>query len=866
MFLVVKEILRSIRSNIVSFMSILIVCGLGCGFLSGFLFSSNELEYSANKYFNDQNLYDVALYSPFGLSSEDIQSLSEVDDCLDYMSGYTVDSLADVGASRMSVRVNSMDFNEMQKEDNSVLNKPVLADGRWPTKPNEIVLCEELRKNHPFSIGDKFSIFLDSTGASGDSFEVVEFDIVGSVHSPQCLYKWQNEPCNIGNGVIEQFAFCFNEAFSSNLSFNRFYCRSIEARNYSFNSEEFKNSLEKLQSNLNLTLQDIKNSQKEKIIAGLINDYNYVEFFSESFMGPSNLDSLMSKIDNEELFVYTILSNKGVLSLQDDIDSVSRLSKMFPMFFYIVAAVACLSYVNRRIEDEKHYIGTLKALGFNNIRIAIKYYIFFSIPCFIGSIVGILFLYNYLPRFVVNSINNFAFVPYVKAPVDFNSIVFTVLTMHALVYVIVFVILFRTLKNDTVTLLKSETIKSGYSTIFRKIPIVWKRLSFNWRLCFSNILFYKKYAIMTAVGITACVALVFCSVSLYFSASLIVPYQYGPIVKYDTTVRTTNHNLSSGEHNQLFKFLGDKQYFDSYTYSYQRNCFLNKDNDKNYIATILCPRDYSDFSEYYSLHNGLTKETYCLDDYSVIINEKLATLLNIKEGDSFDIYLEGALGNKSKEYVTLSCGGICEFYVQNYIFIGYKALQKAYEKYPDLQINYDVALCKKNPNISNDGLTQISSNIRAIDAISFVDSQIDYLNEVLDMSKSIIYLFFVFSFLMCIVILYCVTNISVIERIREIATMKSLGFFNRDIQVNLLKEIIVITTIGVLAGIILGILVSYLIMPSLSGVYTMYVKDLSPFSFIISILSTYLLVFLFMLCVRPSINRIDMTKQLKKFE
>ncbi|MCF0232893.1 MAG: FtsX-like permease family protein [Enterococcus sp.] len=371
---------------------------------------------------------------------------------------------------------------------------------------------------------------------------------------------------------------------------------------------------------------------------------------------------------------------------------------------------------------------------------------------------------------------------------------------------------------------------------------------------------------MTAIGVACCVALLFSSTALYNSASQIVPYQFGPIVKYDTSIKIDSAKLNINAEAEFKDFVQNKQYFEDFAFVSQQQCYFPLEDLTDVSVTLLCPKDYIGFSEFYDLHNRHTGEKYELNDNSVILNENLASMLNVKEGDSFALNLGGFLGYKSNETITLKCTGICEFYVQNYVFVGSQALQEALAKKSDFMLNYDYVLCKNKPNISKDTLMQAATSISVVDNVNFVDTHIDSLRESLKLATTIVTAFLAFSILMCVLVLYCITNISFLERIREFATFKTIGYAGREIHSMLFREIFAICTIGILLGLLLGILASYIIIPGISGIQVMYVMDLSLDTFAISILGTYLVTIVFVFTIRFKVNRIDMVKELNNYE
>ena len=571
---------------------------------------------------------------------------------------------------------------------------------------------------------------------------------------------------------------------------------------------------------------------------------------SEAYQKIDEEKQKLKDIPRPEWYVLDRTDNPGYIDFKNDALRVDAIARVFPVFFLLVAALVCLNTMTRMVEEDRTQIGIFKALGYSNPKIMSSYIAYVSIATVLGSIVGLLIGYNILPRVIFGVYSFTYYLPDIV--IYINPIMFITITLVAL-GLIMSVTLFscyKELEEQPASLLRPKAPKKGKKIFLENIKIIWNRISFTGKVTIRNLFRYKKRIIMTIVGISGCTALTLTGFGLRDGISSIVKLQYGKVFKYDAMF-VLNNDVESidSDLNSLLK----QNNIDS-PMLFHQELFSFRQNDKKHDFYMMIP-EYSDVSKYINLQNRVTKEKYSITDDGVIITEKMAELLNAKVGDNIKIR------NSDNMLYIVKVNAIVENYAYHYMYMSSNYYEKIFGNKPLYNTIFS--------NIDIDSREDISSNLIesgkilntnfTIDNIKTFDTMIDSLNK-------IVLVILGASFLLAFIVLYNLTTINITERIREIATIKVLGFYDREVSSYVYRETIALTIIGMFVGLFLGVFLHAFVMKTAEMDFIMFSKDIEFISFVLSGVITIIFSVIVQIITHYKLKKIDMIESLKSVE
>lgn len=474
---------------------------------------------------------------------------------------------------------------------------------------------------------------------------------------------------------------------------------------------------------------------------------------------------------------------------------VDALANVFPIFLFFVAALVTATTMTRFVDEERIISGTLKALGYDNRDIHRKFVVYGLLASFIGTTIGVLLGHILLPYIVHNAYHH-SFV-FNKINLEFHLGITAVAYLLAIVTSVVPVMFVtsRELKEKPARLLLPKAPVSGTKILLEKIPFIWSKMSFTHKVTARNIFRYKERMWMTIFGVAGSVALLFAGFSVQHSIRDLNTRQFGELIRYDLVV-AKNDSIQQNEQEQINQLLNGhktKEYMSVY---YQDlNIMAGKNNDDQEIK-LFVPQDASQLAKYFNLTNRSTQEKIKLTDDSVVISERLAKLLKVQKGDYISLYDDYHQSYKMK--IT----DITEMYIGHFVLMNQTKYQKIFHK--QYQSNaYFV-------NLKDDSLKNVEKEaakymkLTGVQGVVQNTTMMKQVNTIVHSLDKIMRLLIVIAILLAIVILYNLTNINVSERIRELSTIKVLGFYDKEVTLYIYRETILLTVIGMFAGFILG--------------------------------------------------------------
>lgn len=537
-------------------------------------------------------------------------------------------------------------------------------------------------------------------------------------------------------------------------------------------------------------------------------------------------------------------------------DRMDGIAKVFPLFFFLVAALVCLTTMTRMVDEQRGNIGTLKALGYGKNAIALKFILYALIASVFGSVLGCCLGMTIFPTVIFNAWN----LMYTLPPISFAaqpklavgaSLIVTMITVAA-----TFAAVYKELMETPALLMRPKAPKAGKKILIERITPLWKRLSFIQKVTARNLFRYKKRFLMTVIGISGCSALLVAGFGIQDSISTVVNKQYGEILKYDVSLQL-KEDINDVEQKELLKQLQDDSRITAVMGLSMENASVDIDGEENAV-TIISPNDTEALPQFISLHARGSEDELPLNSDGVLISEKLSMNSNAKSGDTLEI----DAGDGIKRQVKVI--GIVENYVGHYMYMAPSYYKEVFHIRP-----YDNAfvLRMKQPGgsdeqtLGNDLMKQEN-----ITSITFYSGLAESFSDTIASLSFVVIVLVVAAGLLAFIVLYNLTNVNISERLREIATIKVLGFYDLEVAQYVYRENILLTMIGGLCGLGLGIGLHQLIMNLAEMENVMFGRNIDASSFLISFGITMLFGMVVNMVMYRKLKKIPMVESLKSVE
>ena len=521
--------------------------------------------------------------------------------------------------------------------------------------------------------------------------------------------------------------------------------------------------------------------------------------------------------------------------------SIKSLATVFPLVFYAVAILVSLISMNRMVEDDRGEIGTLKSLGFTNKEIITKYLLFSLIATLIGGIIGIALGLTAIP-YLIFVIYKILFV----LP-NFHIGLNPLMSIGGIVIAIIcicgatLITAYKVLKGKPAELMRPKAPAAGKKILLEKISFIWHKLNFSNKITIRNIFRYKKRVLVTIVGICGCTALMLCGFGIKDSIVDITNMQFIDTFKYDETVYT--NDLDINEVDQIFN--NDK--IKEYILAEQITATI----DKSKVTMIAI--DSSDFNKIFNVKDLETNKQKTLTKNSIMITDKLAELQGLTIGDTITI-----LDGDAKEY-KLKITDIVKNYIEHYIYIDKSQLE---------EFNPNTVFLNTN-NITEKEQDELSKELLKNDCIINVIHTETLMDSTSDMVKSldlIIAVLVVLAAALSFVVLYNLSNINITERKREIATLKVLGFYNKEVDNYITRENMILTLLGIIPGFVLGYFLTFITIGTVEMENTRFIRDITLQSYLYSAIISIVFTLIVNFVTHFSLKKIDMIESLKSVE
>lgn len=546
----------------------------------------------------------------------------------------------------------------------------------------------------------------------------------------------------------------------------------------------------------------------------------------------------------------------GFSGYGDDAERIDAISQVFPVFFLLVAALVCLTTMTRMVEEQRTQIGTVKALGYGNFTIISKYLVYALAATLTGSAVGLAVGFQLFPRVIYNAYGIMYTMPPLLSPFNWGyaltatgaAVLVTVITVVSASY--------KELSAVPAALMRPKAPKNGKRVFLERLPFLWNRLGFTQKVTMRNLLRYKKRMLMTVIGIAGCTALVLTGFGVKDSISNIVTKQFGDIFKYDM-LAVLNSDLSEAEKAATAQLTRQNALVKNSVLLLQKSSTA-KLGEKQVEGSLFVPADTQALGEFVSLRDRVGGTPLALTGDGAVISEKTALLLGAKVGDSLTF-----TDSDSNEF-QVPLTGIAENYAGHYFYFSpalYERLTGAAPSYNTLLALLDDPTPENRDAVSqqllqSDNVIMTSFTAETRDTFGDVMKSLDYVVLVLILSAGAL----------AFVVLYNLTNINITERIREIATIKVLGFYDKEVSAYIYRENILLTIMGMLAGLGGGVLLHRFVIITAEVDMVMFGRNISPISFVFAGAITLLFALVVNWVMYYKLKKVSMVESLKSVE
>lgn len=560
----------------------------------------------------------------------------------------------------------------------------------------------------------------------------------------------------------------------------------------------------------------------------------------------------LAKLKRPVWYIFDRNDNPGYSSYEGDANRVEAVAAVFPFFFFLVAALVSLTTMTRMVEEHRTEMGTYKALGYSSGAIASKFIVYSTVASIGGAVFGIAVGATVFPTIIFGAYGMMYTLPELTLSVDIPLFIGITIACLLCTTFTALCASIAELRSSPAVLMRPRAPRPGKRVLLERIPFIWSKLSFTRKVTVRNLFRYKKRIFMTIVGIAGCTALTMAGFGINSSISTIMDTQYSDIFKYEL-ITVLDDKAEEEETEKVYSLLSQNEYTTMSTPVYQKAV----DTDNVLDISLFVFSEPEKAEQFIDFRERVGKKQLHLEDEGVIITEKLSELLSVKAGENITFSM-------NKKSVTVPISGITENYALHFIYMTPTCFENAFGELPAPNI----VLSNMN-NTDKEVRDQLASDLielPAVLALTFSrDSQDDF-NEVIENLNYVVLLVIVCAALLAFIVLYNLTNINVTERIREIATIKVLGFYDNEVSSYVYRENMILTVMGSFIGLGLGVWLHAFVISVAETDAAMFGRTLPPWVFLASFFVTVLFSLIVNFIMHFRLKKISMVESLKSVE
>ena len=795
-----KDFFVELKKTYNKFLSLLLIVALGVAFYSGLRSTAPDMKISADKIFDNSNYMDIKIQSSTGIKDELIDRIESIKG-VEYVEGsYSYDAI-DITLKDTAV-VKLMSYSDS-------INVPNIVKGNNISADNECIVDEKYFGEQGYELGDVITVKSGNDIGIEYILEEKEYKIVGTFTSPMYL-KDDRGSSSIGNGKISGAIYIDKSNYLMPV-YTEAYATVIGAKEELCFGDEYTKLVD-------VVAEDIEDIEKGLYVLDREMFQQYVEF----------------KMDS---------------------DRIGDVGDIVPLIFFAVAALVSLTTMIRMVEEQRTQIGTLKALGYGNITISMKYIMYGMLATVCGCIVGGIVGAKTIPYVIINAYKIiYHNLTIVETPINFLH--FGVASGMAVISVLGATIAacFKTLNSTAAELMRPAAPKSGKRILLERIPFIWKHMSFIWKSTIRNIVRYKKKMIMTIFGISGCTALLVIGFGIKDSINTIVDKQYGELHTYNE-VLTFESGITDEGREAVYEELLEMKEVKGVFGMYQGGATFES-NDNKLEGYVYVPENTDKLSEYIKLKKDSDDSEISFENNEIIITAKMAKLMNLSVGDELEIKLV------SGEKATAVIGSITENYVFHYAYMN----AATYENLFEIEASSTQILVNTEEEYHNADLAEEFLSISGIGSTNSIDTLRGTFSEMLEGLDIIIVVIVAAAGGLAFVVLYNLNTINISERIRELATLKVLGFYDTEVSSYVFRENIILTIVGIFVGFFMGKGLHTTVINTVEPDMILFGRDVFIQSYLYATLITIFFALVINFSMHYKLKKIDMSTSMKSVE
>ena len=908
-----KDTLRSWLRSWKRFLSIAVICLLGVSVLTGIYAGCRDMFLAADRFYDGQGLHDIQILSTYGLTDDDIVALRRIDGVDTIQPERTQSATTDVAGTDKSVTMTEIGVEG--------LDLPHLQEGRMPTKAGEVAVTEKFLIDSGHDIGDTITITPvettttfgvdlseseDSDNADTDKDAETspefptELTITAQVLDPKDL----TNPTGYATSALrspttaDYVFFAPSDGVTGNVytaislsvegaaeqdTFGDDYDRTIgdvvdriertvqddrqQARRQSIVNDA-QDQLNDAKADVYAQLDDAQQQIDDQRATLDENRQTLADTRSQLEAAQAELDEQRAKADEEfakqqqtiddiadaRWYVQDRSSVGGYSSLDSDVSSIETLGFAFPVVFLLVAVLMSLTTMTRMVEEERGLIGTYTGLGYGSLTIASRYLLFAALACLIGGGIGLLVGFLGIPAFLLTVLENMYVIPGIVLEYDW---------LYGSLGIALFVVAVLTatgaaclgeLRQTPAQLMRPKAPKAGSRVLLERIKPVWRRLSFLNKVTVRNIFRFKSRLIMTVGGVAGCTALIVCGFAINDSVDTLGPKQYEDLYRYDLLVAANDDNADA----MADLLTGDADVTDTMRVRLESG-EIATDEGSATIQLMVIPDgggdDLAGMVDLQDVEHGRRELT--LEDDAVIVSKSAANALGVKSGDTVSL----TDGNMRHGEVTVTA--VNRSVIGSDVYIGESAYRQAFDDDATMIWNAVYAHYEGSGDEQVEYAEELQDDPVVLTAISCEDMRRSFRFELM---AAVVALIIGLAGGLALVVLFTLANTNVSERVREMATLKVLGFTDREVHTYVNKEMMILTGVGIVAGLPLGRFIGGLLTAALNMPSIYFEVEVHWWSYLIAAVITLVFALLVQLITNPVLDRIDPVSSLKSVE
>lgn len=911
-----KSTFREIRESLGRFLAILAIVALGVGFFAGLKVTQPAMLETAQRYFDKTSLYDYRLISTVGFSEDEVETIQKQKDVRAAEGAVTFDIICESGGKERVIKMHSITEN---------VNRLVLVDGKLPENASECVVDSNLYDAS--MIGKTIKLSGNNDTDDLEHFSSREYKITGIVQSP--LYsQFERGSTSLGNGRVSGFVYLLPEGFADDyytevyVKFDQDFplysteyddyidqkqdawealTKDLAAERYMNVRKEAKDKLSDVKKQLaekkeetksqlddaKIQLEDAKSqieegekqladakkqlgesktqiAEKEAELSDAKKQYEdgkkeyedglstYNKEIEKAEKKISDGEKTLQELKEPDTYVLGRDTNVGYVCFESDSGIVDGVADVFPIFFFLVAALVCVTTMNRMVEEQRTQIGVLKALGYSEHTIMAKYMFYSGSAALTGCVAGFALGTVMFPKVIWYAYGMLYKMESLVYVFDWKLAVISVTVSLICSVGTTFVSVRRELTEVAAELMRPKTPKAGKRVFLEYLPFIWKRLKFLQKVSMRNIFRYKKRFFMMVVGISGCSALLVTGFGVRDSVTGIITQQYTQIQTYDIGI-TYSSSVAQKQKDELEN--KEKDGVKNFVFVAEKSMDLVGEEKTKSVSLIMADPD-SDITPFINLHTEKKEPIAFPQKGETVISAKVADELGIKTGDTV------TLQDSDMKTLKVTVSGVCENFVYNYVYLSADTYVEQMKAEPE----YKTAFVSVSEGTDAHLLGTALMAMADVAAVNISQDDMKRFSSMMSSMDLIVAVIILCAAGLAFIVLYNLTNINITERVREIATIEVLGFYENETAAYVFRENTILTFLGALVGLVLGIFLHRFVMSQIVVDMVSFDVHVKQISFLYSLVLTMVFTWFVDRLMRKKIDAISMTESLKSVD